>query len=112
MSKKVAKDHSTQVTDDCPVERAIVAFAGKLKMLVLRSLLLNGSQRYNQLLRTVRDISPKELTQNLRQLEREGFALRHATAPHTAHYELTALGSMLLPPFQALAAVGEQLRAP
>src|SRR6266849_2482382 len=110
MSKKIAKGHYTQVDHDCPVERAILASGGKWKMLVLRSLLLNGSQRYNELLRTVRGISPKELTRNLRQLEREGFALRHTTDPRNARYELTAIGSMLLPSFQAFAEVGEKLR--
>ncbi len=80
-------------------------------MLVLRSLLLNGSQRYNELLRTVRGISPKELARNLRQLERGGFVLREAAAPRKARYELTEIGSMLFPSFQAFAAVGEKLQA-
>jgi DNA-binding HxlR family transcriptional regulator len=33
----------------CPVARTIHAIGGKWKMLVLRTLLLDGAQRYNQL---------------------------------------------------------------
>jgi DNA-binding HxlR family transcriptional regulator len=49
-------------------------------------------------------------TRNLRELEREGFTLR---APVQAKrlYGLSELGSMLFPPFHALAAVGEKLQA-
>jgi len=52
----------------CPVEEAIRVIGGKWKLLVLRSLLLNGPQRYNELLKTVTGIRQKELTRNLREL--------------------------------------------
>ena len=39
---------------------------GKWKLLVLRSLFLNGRQRYTGLVQTVIAISQKELTRNLR----------------------------------------------
>jgi DNA-binding HxlR family transcriptional regulator len=110
MSKKISRGHDSLGDRDCPVERVILAIGGKWKMLVLRSLLLNGSQRYNELLRTVRGISPKELTRNLRQLERGGFLLHEAGDRRKAHYQLTELGSMLFPPFHAFVAVGEKLR--
>ena len=53
---------------------------GKWKMLVLRSLLLNGPQHYNQLLVSVSDISPKELTRNLRELTGAGLVRRGPVA--------------------------------
>ena len=43
----------------CPVEEAIPIIGREWKLLVLRSLLLNGPQRYSELLGTVRAISPK-----------------------------------------------------
>ena len=52
----------------CPVEEAIQIIGGKWKLLILRALLLNGPQRYNELLGTVTAISQKELTRNLREL--------------------------------------------
>ncbi len=56
----------------CPVEEAIRVIGGKWKLLVLRSLLLNGPQRYNELLASVTAISAKELTRNVRELEASG----------------------------------------
>jgi len=49
----------TEVVTQCPVEEAIHIIGGKWKLLVLRSLLLNGPQRYNELLGTVTAISQK-----------------------------------------------------
>jgi DNA-binding HxlR family transcriptional regulator len=43
--------------EPCPVEAAIQIVGGKWKLLILRSLLLNGPQRYNELLTTVTAIS-------------------------------------------------------
>jgi DNA-binding HxlR family transcriptional regulator len=60
----------------CPVEEAIRVVGGKWKLLVLRSMLLNGLQRYNELLRTVAGISPKELTRNLRELADAGLVVK------------------------------------
>jgi len=59
-----------QSVTQCPVEQAIQVIGGRWKLLVLRSLLLNGPQRYNELLGTVTAISAKELTRNLRQPRR------------------------------------------
>src|SRR3954453_17239691 len=84
----------------CPVEHAIQLIGGKWKMLVLRSLLLNGPQRYNQLQASVTGISPKELTRNLTALTRVGLV-----APRTsrdAAYVLTPLGAGLMPVFKRL----------
>ena len=92
---------------ECPVERAINIIGGKWKMLVLRSLLLNGSQHYNQLLESVTAISPKELTRNLRELTAAGLV-----APRTARdapYALTPLGAGLMPVFKRLLPWGRKL---
>jgi len=67
-------------------------YRGKWKLLVLRSLLLNGPQRYNELLSTVTAISQKELTRNLRELTATGLMARDSGANRTARYELTQLG--------------------
>jgi len=56
----------TQAVQPCPVQEAIKVIGGKWKLLVLRSLLLNGRQRYTGLVQTVIAISQKELTRNLR----------------------------------------------
>jgi DNA-binding HxlR family transcriptional regulator len=82
-------------------------------MLVLRSLLLNGPQRYNDLLATVHGLQAKELTRNLRELRQDGLVEQTpAVDRRTAVYELTDIGALLLPAFQSLAPVGERLAAP
>jgi DNA-binding HxlR family transcriptional regulator len=94
---------------ECPVERAINIIGGKWKMLVLRSLLLNGPQRYNDLLTSVTDISPKELTRNLRELTRAGLVAEQSR--RGAPYELTTLGAGLMPVFKRLLPWGRRLVA-
>lgn len=70
---------NSPAVSSCPVERAIHVIGGKWKLLVLRSLLLGGPQRYNDLLASVTGISAKELTRNLKELR-----LRWWTAPARA----------------------------
>jgi DNA-binding HxlR family transcriptional regulator len=93
----------------CPVEEAIRVIGGKWKLLVLRSLLLNGPQRYNELLRTVAAISPKELTRNLRELTNSGLVTRASGAGQMVPYELTQLGRGLMPMFRELLTWGKEL---
>jgi DNA-binding HxlR family transcriptional regulator len=99
-----------QTVTPCPVEEAIRIIGGKWKLLVLRSLLLNGPQRYNELLGTVTEISQKELTRNLRELAEAGLVLRAPVAQKTAPYELTKLGKGLMPTFKTLLTWGTKLR--
>ena len=90
-----------QAVTPCPVEEAIRVIGGKWKLRVLRSLLLNGPQRYNELLKTVTGISQKELTRNLRELTSAGLV--------TGTYELTKLGQGLMPTFKKLLTWGTHL---
>lgn len=93
----------------CPVEEAIQVIGGKWKLLVLRSLLLNGPQRYSELLATVTGISQKELTRNLRELAGAGLLLREAGNARNAPYSLTKLGKGLMPMFQKMLTWGQRL---
>jgi DNA-binding HxlR family transcriptional regulator len=95
----------------CPVEEAIQIVGGKWKLLVLRSLLLNGPQRHNELLRTVSSISQKELTRNLRELTDAGLVARDSAASRTGEYHLTKLGRGLMPTFRKLLDWGTKLLA-
>ena len=99
----------TQPIERCPVEAAIQIIGGKWKLLVLRSLLLNGPQRYNELLTTVTAISQKELTRNLRELTEAGLVTRGTGAGPIARYELTKLGEGLMPTFTSLLTWGINL---
>ena len=93
----------------CPVERAIHAIGGKWKLLVLRSLLLNGPQGYNGLLATVNGISSKELTRNLHELMALALVERGVgTASRIVPYALTDKGTGLMPIFGALLEWGDK----
>jgi DNA-binding HxlR family transcriptional regulator len=61
-------------------------------------------QRYSDLSRQIAGVSQKMLTQTLRTLERDGLITRTVTAsvPVRVDYELTALGSTLLPVMAAI----------
>ena len=62
-------------------------------------------QRYNsELLRSVTDISPKELTRNLRELTgiSTGLWSEHRVKRAAARYDLTQLGKGLMPTFKSL----------
>ena len=95
----------------CPVEEAIRVIGGKWKLLILRSLLLNGPQRYNGLLGTVTAISPKELTRNLRDLADARLLMRTPETSRMAVYELTKLGKALMPTFRKLLDWGVRLQS-
>jgi DNA-binding HxlR family transcriptional regulator len=94
------------------VEEAIRIIGGKWKLLVLRSLLLNGPQRYNELLATVTGISQKELTRNLRELAAARLVAQDSGTGRVARYDLTELGKGLMPTFKELLSWGTKLLAP
>jgi DNA-binding HxlR family transcriptional regulator len=98
-----------ETVQTCPVEEAIQVIGGKWKLLVLRSLLLNGPQRYSELLATVVGISQKELTRNLRELARAGLLMRASGDARMAPYSLTGLGKGLMPMFQKMLTWGQRL---
>jgi DNA-binding HxlR family transcriptional regulator len=108
-SRQIRRRPLPKPVAECPVEKAINIIGGKWKMLVLRSLLLNGPQRYNDLLMSVAGISPKELTRNLRELTASGLVAGRTI--RDAPYALTPLGAGLLPVFKRLLPWGRRLIA-
>ena len=104
-------DESASISK-CPVEHAIQVIGGKWKLLLLRSLLLNGPQGYNQLLASVTGISPKELTRNLGELAASGLVSRPPGVKQCNDpYTLTPLGEGLMPVFKDLLTWGQNLPA-
>lgn len=93
------------VIDDCPLDLAIRTIGGKWKLLILRALFLSDGERYNNLLRAIRDISPKELTRNLRELEDVGLVLPQGGEG----YALSPLGLQLEPTLTQLGIFGRAL---
>jgi DNA-binding HxlR family transcriptional regulator len=89
----------------CPVERTLTLLAGKWRLMILFRL-GPGPQRFNALQRSLTPVSPRVLTQELRDLERDGLVWRRSegSVPPEVHYGLTDAGRALAPVFDALAA--------
>jgi DNA-binding HxlR family transcriptional regulator len=82
----------------CAVEHAIGLVGGKWKLLLIRLLLYQGPQRFNELLEGISGISAKVLTENLRQLQAQRIVV-HAGDDDAAQrrYALTESGQRLMP---------------
>jgi DNA-binding HxlR family transcriptional regulator len=87
-----------KITTSCPVERALHFIGGKWKLCIIQRL-STKIFRFNELRRTIPDISQKILTQELRMLEESGFVKRkvYQTKSPKVEYQLTIDGKNLLP---------------
>ncbi|MDE6693868.1 MAG: helix-turn-helix transcriptional regulator [Muribaculaceae bacterium] len=92
--------------DTCPVRNIISRFSGKWSLLVLCVLSENESTRFNEINKAIPDISPKVLTETLKNLESDGLISRHLypEIPPRVEYSLTDLGHSLMPHINALIA--------
>jgi DNA-binding HxlR family transcriptional regulator len=82
---------------NCPTRMALDCIADKWTVLIVGRL-ANGTHRFGELRRKIDGISPKVLTQKLRELERDGIINRkiYASVPPKVEYSLTALGQTLI----------------
>ena len=89
----------------CPVAPVVDIVFSRWTTPILWALHKHGRQRFVELERGLTSITPKVLTQRLRQLERDGLVARtyHAEVPPRVEYEITELGASLGPLFAHLA---------
>ena len=82
----------------CPVEVSMDVLSGKWKCLMLWHL-HDGTKRYKELERIVPGVSQKMLTQQLKELERDGLVVRtvYPEVPPRVEYALTDLGNSAYP---------------
>ncbi len=87
----------------CPIGGALNVFAGRWKPEILWHL-KKGHLRFNQLQRSIGEVSQKMLTQQLRELARDGLVKRtqFQEIPPRVEYESTELAKSLEPLFDAL----------
>lgn len=90
--------------DTCPIRNIISRFSGKWSMLILCVLAENEATRFNEIGKAIPDISPKVLTETLKNLEAAGLLSRrlYAEVPPRVEYSLTDLGKSLMPLLGAL----------
>ena len=81
---------------DCDVERTLAVIGPKWTTLILRDLIA-GTKRFGELRRAFPGISPKTLTQRLRDLEDRGLLSRtiYPEIPPRVEYALTSRGETL-----------------
>lgn len=82
----------------CPIQRTIALIGDKWKIIVICTL-RDGTKRFSELQRAMEGITPKVLTRQLRDLERDGIIERrvYPQVPPRVEYSLTSLGRSLLP---------------
>jgi len=82
---------------NCPTRMALDRIADKWTVLIVGRL-SSGTLRFGELRREIDGISPKVLTQKLRELERNGVITRkiYASVPPKVEYKLTPLGQTLI----------------
>ena len=97
---------------ECPVATTVRLIGNKWKLLILRNLIFNGTQRFTDFMKTIPSISKKVLTDDLRALEDDGLVLRkvYAEVPPRVEYSLTPLGASLKPILDAMSAWGKEYK--
>ncbi|MFI7415560.1 winged helix-turn-helix transcriptional regulator [Streptomyces sp. NPDC049627] len=102
-----AVTHGGQVDSElaCPVSPVVDIVFSRWTTPILWTLNEFGRQRFVELQRNIRTITPKVLTQRLRQMERDGLVVRtyHPEVPPRVEYEISELGRSLAPIFAHLA---------
>jgi DNA-binding HxlR family transcriptional regulator len=93
-------------------EYALELIGGKWKMPILWRLRRTQPWRYSELKRDLGDVSHKMLSQQLKELERDGFITRNAypIVPPKVEYNLTTKGRLTLPALRALCKLNATLQ--
>ena len=93
-----------QYDGPCPIERVINVFGGKWKPAILYHLEQNGTLRFSELKRLIPEVTQRMLTQQLRELERDGLVSRKQfpEIPPRVEYTATPIALSLAPVAQAI----------
>ena len=93
------KEQRNAIIEICPVRNVVARFGNKWALLVILVLSENEPIRYNELGRTIPDISSRILSNTLRTLEADGLVNRkyYPEVPPRVEYSLTETGRSLVP---------------
>lgn len=111
MPLKMRKNRSPAPPEPCMLTECMAVIAGAWAVNVIWSLRA-GPRRFSELREDIPPISAKVLSTRLSELEERGVLTRHVqpTSPPSVEYELTALGSELIPALDAIVQVGHRLK--
>ena len=107
VAETAGADEDTDVP--CPVETAVGVIGGTWKVLILWHLQERGTLRFAELQRALDGVTHKVLSQQLRELERDGMITRrvYAEVPPRVEYSLSELGETLRAPLAVFCQWGE-----
>ncbi|SNZ16521.1 winged helix-turn-helix transcriptional regulator [Hydrogenobacter hydrogenophilus] len=88
---------------ECPIELTLNVIGGKWKFLIIKELMA-GPKRFSQLQKSIKGITQRMLTKQLRELERDGIVNRilYPQVPPKVEYTLTPVGKELKSVLSAL----------
>ncbi len=88
----------------CPIEATFKIIGKKWTVLIVREM-LRGTKQFNRFLENIEGITPKVLTERLRELQKLGIVKRRIVSeyPIRVEYEMTALGKEFEPVLLAAA---------
>lgn len=83
--------------ESCPIARTLDVIGTKWTFLIIRDLLIDGTLRFSDLLRSLEGVSPKTLSLRLKELEHQGIVARkvYPEVPPRVEYSLTEKGRRL-----------------
>lgn len=89
----------------CPLGKALTIIGGRWKLRLLCTLYVDGTQRYNDLLKKTKGITNAMLSSSLKDLESDGIITRrqYEEIPPKVEYSLTKHGRELWPILHRLA---------
>ena len=94
--------------EKCPAEFTLAMIGGRWKIPIIFHLLA-GRKRFSDLSRAITGVTQKMLTQQLREMERNGLVERQvfAQVPPRVEYSLTELGASLEPVVESMCRWGQ-----
>jgi len=97
-SSIIATIYNMPKLKSCPVETTFKIIGKRWTVLIIREI-LKGNTQFNRFLENIKGISPKVLTERLRELERLGMIRRRIVSeyPIKVEYSLTDIGKGLEP---------------
>lgn len=88
----------------CPIRDIIVRINSKWAVLIMATLNANGTLRFNEIQKSIGEVSQRMLTVTLRTLEEDGMVARNvfAEVPPRVEYSLTDKGESFIPVLKQL----------
>lgn len=98
--------------EPCPIAKTLDVIGTKWTFLIIRDLLIEGTMRFSDLLKSMEGISPKTLSLRLKELEEHGMLDRkvYPEVPPRVEYTLTDKGRQLEGVFIELKRFGLSLK--